>query len=121
MAREPRLQFASLGYLVLTFGAAFHESPPTQLVVAHAHPAHGAVGLLLLNVGLHCRRRALRFGGFGLFAVSLGKLFLYGLSQLSSITRALSFLAVGAVLLLAAFLTQRLTAGGADGDGPQIA
>jgi uncharacterized membrane protein len=45
-----------------------------------------------------------------LFGVSLGKLFLYDLSELSSVTRALSFLAVGAVLLLAGFFTQRLTA-----------
>jgi uncharacterized membrane protein len=184
VTREHRLRFASLGYVVVTSGAAFHESPPTQLIVAHTHPAHGVIGLLLLTtavlvlarvareqwrtvslwigglllvyaaslgilelavhvfsaslhtnfqrghsavsalwgllglsllyVGLNRRRRALRFGGFALFAVSLGKLFLYDLSQLSSITRALSFLAVGAVLLLAGFLTQRLTA---DGDG----
>jgi len=186
VAGEPRFQFASLAYLVLTAGAAFNESPPTQLVVAHSHPAHGVVGLLLLiaavsvfawamrerwravsiwiggllviyaaslgilelsvhissaslhtnfqrghtgvsalwgviglgllYIGLTHRRRALRLGGFALFAVSLGKLFLYDLSQLSSITRALSFLAVGAVLLLAGFLTQKLTA--QDGNGP---
>ena len=70
----------------------------------------GALGLALLYVGLRSRRRSLRLGGFALFAVSLGKLFLYDLSQLSSITRALSFLAVGAVLLLAGFFTQRLSA-----------
>jgi uncharacterized membrane protein len=69
-------------------------------------------------VGLTRHRRALRLGGFTLLGVSLGKLFLYDLSQLSSITRALSFLAVGAVLLLAVFLTQRLTAQLGDRDGP---
>jgi hypothetical protein len=186
VAREPRFQLASLGYLALTAGAAFYQSPPTQLVVAHSHPAHAVIGLLLLTaavgvfasavqeqwravslwiggvllvyaaslgilelsvhissaslhttfqrghsgvsalwgviglgllyVGLTRRRRALRLGGFALFAVSLGKLFFYDLSQLSSITRALSFLAVGAVLLLAGFLTQKLTA--QDGNGP---
>jgi uncharacterized membrane protein len=189
VTHESRLRLASLAYVVLDAGAAFHESPPTQLVVAHMHPAHGILGLLLLTtavlvlartmrdqwravslwlgglllvyaaslgilelsvhvfsaslhtnfqrghsavsalwgllglglvyVGLSRRRRAVRFGGFALFAVSLGKLFLYDLSQLSSITRALSFLAVGALLLLAGFLTQRLTTGGPDGDGPQ--
>jgi uncharacterized membrane protein len=186
VARESRFQLASLAYLVLTAGAAFNESPPTHLVVAHSHPATGLVGLLLfssavgvfawvtrerwravslwigglvvvyaaslgilelsvhistaslhtdfqrghtgvsalwgviglglLYIGLTRRRRTLRLGGFALFAVSLGKLFLYDLSQLSSITRALSFLAVGAVLLLAGFLTQKLTA--QDGNGP---
>ena len=39
---------------------------------------------------------------------ALGKLFLYDLSTLSSVSRALSFLAVGAVLLLAGFFYQRL-------------
>jgi len=188
VAQESRFQLAAIGYLVLTAGSAFHESPPTHLLVAHAHPAHGAIGLLLLTaavlalawavreqsravalwigglllvyaaslgilelsvhvssaalhtdfqrghtgvsalwgalglgllyVGLNRRRRALRLGGFVLFAVSLGKLFLYDLSQLSSITRALSFLAVGAVLLLGGFLTQSLTAKVEDGNGP---
>ena len=42
--------------------------------------------------------------------VSLAKIFLYDLANLSSVTRALSFLAVGAVLLLAGFFYQRLTA-----------
>jgi uncharacterized membrane protein len=69
----------------------------------------GVLGLGLLYVGLRRSRRALRLAGFVLFAVSLGKLFLYDLSQLSSVTRALSFLAVGAVLLMAGFFTQRLT------------
>jgi uncharacterized membrane protein len=201
--REKRLQVASFAYLVLTAGAAFDEAPPSHLVMARTHPAHGILGLLLLiaaavalawasrdghaaaagatgydetagwlderqehwragslwaagviavytaslailelsvrissaslhtdfqrghtavsalwgalglgllYVGLRRRQSPLRLGGFALFAVSLGKLFLYDLSQLSSITRALSFLAVGAVLLLAGFFTQRLSA-----------
>ena len=48
VAEESRFQFAAVGYLVLTAGSALHESPPTHLLVAHAHPAHGAIGLLLL-------------------------------------------------------------------------
>lgn len=67
----------------------------------------GALGLALLYLGLR-RAPALRIAGFVLFGVSLAKLFLYDLSRLSSITRALSFLAVGAVLLLAGFFYQRL-------------
>jgi hypothetical protein len=189
--RERRFLAGALGYTALAAGAAFVHAPPTQLVVARAHPAHGIVGILLLvgavisvawsvgetpvraraaalwlagvllvhsaslailelsmrvstaslhtdfqrghsavsalwgtlglallYVGLTRRRRALRLGGFALFGVSLGKLFLYDLSQLSSITRALSFLAVGAVLLIAGFFTQRLTAQLGDRDGP---
>ncbi len=67
----------------------------------------GGLGLALLIVGLKRDSRALRLGGLGLLAVSLGKLFLYDLATLSSVTRALSFLAVGAVLLLGAFFYQR--------------
>jgi uncharacterized membrane protein len=45
---------------------------------------------------------------FGLFGISLAKIFLYDPPALTSITRALSFLAVGAALLLGGFFYQRL-------------
>ncbi|HYY65316.1 MAG TPA: DUF2339 domain-containing protein [Gaiellaceae bacterium] len=70
----------------------------------------GVLGLVALYAGLRRRRRTLRYGGFALFGFSLAKLFLYDLAALSSITRALSFLAVGAVLLLGGFFYQRLSA-----------
>jgi uncharacterized membrane protein len=75
----------------------------------------GTLGLVLLVVGLRRASRPLRLGGLALLAISLAKLFLYDLATLSSITRALSFLAVGAVLLLGGFFIQRLSQGG---DGP---
>jgi hypothetical protein len=68
----------------------------------------GAIGLALLLAGLLRRSRPLRLGGLALFGVSLAKLFLYDLSALSSITRALSFLAVGGLLLAGGFFLQRL-------------
>jgi uncharacterized membrane protein len=67
------------------------------------------IALVLLAVGLQRERSVLRWAGLGLFGIALGKLFLYDLRTLSSITRALSFLAVGALLLVAAFFAQRLT------------
>jgi hypothetical protein len=67
----------------------------------------GLLALGLLYAGL-TRWRSLRVAGLALFAVSLGKLFLFDLGSLSSITRALSFLAVGAVLLVGGFFYQRL-------------
>jgi uncharacterized membrane protein len=70
----------------------------------------GLVGLVTLYIGLTRGLRALRLAGFALFGLALAKLFLYDLANLSSVTRALSFLAVGAVLLLAGFFYQRLTA-----------
>ena len=72
-----------------------------------------------MELGL-TRRPSLRLAGFALFGVSLTKIFLYDLPALSSITRALSFLAVGAVLLLGGFLYQRLSAE-YDEVGPRIA
>ena len=69
----------------------------------------GIVAFGALLAGLRLGLRVLRLAGLGLFALALGKLFLYDLSTLSSVTRALSFLAVGAVLLLAGFFYQRLS------------
>jgi uncharacterized membrane protein len=69
----------------------------------------GLIGLAALYAGLTRARASLRLAGFALFGVSLAKIFLYDLSMLSSVTRALSFLAVGAVLLLAGFFYQRLS------------
>ena len=71
----------------------------------------GLLGLALLYVGLKQRRRMLRIAGLAFFPVSLAKIFLYDLPSLSSVTRALSFLAVGGVLLLGGFFYQRMTAG----------
>ena len=69
----------------------------------------GAVGLGLLVAGLLRDSRALRLGGLALFGISLAKLFLYDLSTLSSVTRAFSFLAVGAILLAGGFFLQKLS------------
>ncbi len=65
---------------------------------------------MLLYGGLKRRAPGFRLAGFALFGISLAKLFLYDLSTLSSVARALSFLAVGAVFLIGAFFYQRLSA-----------
>jgi uncharacterized membrane protein len=79
----------------------------------------GLIGLALLYAGLK-RWRGLRIAGFAVLGVSLAKIFLYDLPSLSSVTRAASFLAVGAVLLLGGFLYQHLSAdGGHDSNGPR--
>jgi uncharacterized membrane protein len=70
----------------------------------------GVLALLSLYGGLRQKRGVLRGGGFVLFGISLGKIFLFDLPSLSSAQRALSFLAVGAVLLLGGFFYQRLSA-----------
>ena len=70
----------------------------------------GLIGLGLLVAGLLRRTPALRLGGLALFGLGLAKLFLYDLSALSSVTRALSFLAVGAFMLAGGFFLQKLSA-----------
>lgn len=76
----------------------------------------GLLALGLLVYGLIRSERILQRTGLALFGTALAKLFLYDLRNLSSITRALSFLAVGAVLLTAAFFVERILHGG--GGGP---
>jgi len=75
----------------------------------------GLLALAVLVVGLIRSERILQRTGLFLFAVAVAKLFLYDLRNLSSITRALSFLAVGAVLLTAAFFVERILHGGGGG------
>jgi hypothetical protein len=70
----------------------------------------GLLGLVALYTALSRRLGWLQALGFGLFAISLAKIFLYDLTFLSSVARALSFLAVGAVLLLGGFFVQKLGA-----------
>ncbi|MBD0330516.1 MAG: DUF2339 domain-containing protein, partial [Thermoleophilia bacterium] len=66
------------------------------------------LALALLYAGLVRGRDALRNAGLALFGITLAKIFVYDLAALSAIARALSFLAVGALLLAAGFFYQRL-------------
>ena len=68
----------------------------------------GLLGLALLYTGLKRNIRPLRIAGLACFPISLAKIFIYDLPSLTSVTRALSFLAVGFVLLLGGFFYQRL-------------
>ncbi len=76
------------------------------------------VGLVLLSIGLWKDSRNVRIGGLVLFGIALAKLFLYDLSALSAMARAVSFLGVGLVLLLAAFLYQRVSGRDDEAESP---
>ena len=67
------------------------------------------VGLALLVVGLLRGSAAIRYGGLALFGLSLAKIFLYDLAELSSVARAFSFILVGGLLLAGGFFLQRLS------------
>lgn len=73
----------------------------------------GVLAFVLLYLGL-TRRLSLRLAGFALFGITLAKIFLYDLGTLNAAARALSFLAVGAVLLLGGFFYQRYSSEAAD-------
>ena len=68
------------------------------------------VGLAGLVYGLARGSKVVRFAGLGLFGVSLAKIFLYDLSELSSVARAASFIAVGAAILAGGAALQKLSA-----------
>jgi uncharacterized membrane protein len=66
-----------------------------------------ALGLLL--AGILRASAAVRYAGLVLFGLTLAKIFLYDLAELSSVARAFSFILVGALLLVSGFFLQRLS------------
>jgi len=75
----------------------------------------GACGFAALWLGLRRRSREIRLAGFALLAVAAGKVFLYDLSTLGSVYRVLSFVALGLLLLTAAYVYQRARPGSTGG------
>jgi uncharacterized membrane protein len=66
------------------------------------------VGLTGIVLGLLRDLRLLRLGGLALLLLAAAKVFAYDLSELESIYRALSFIALGLLLLGGAFAYQRI-------------
>jgi len=69
----------------------------------------GLTGLTLLVLGVARRSSRLRYAGLALFGLTLAKIFLFDLAELSSVARAASFVAVGGLLLAGGVLVQRLS------------
>jgi len=68
----------------------------------------GVVGVVALVAGLRRDLRLVRAGALALLLLALGKVFTYDLAALDALARVASFLALGVLLLLGAFLWQRL-------------
>lgn len=66
--------------------------------------------LLVVTLGMRRGSRGARLGGLGLFGVTVVKVFVIDLAGLDAIYRILSFVGVGALLLLASFLYVRAVA-----------
>jgi uncharacterized membrane protein len=79
------------------------------------------VGFGLLYTGLFRGSRSLRIGALVILGVSVAKLFVFDLGQLSSLARAFSFMSVGIVLLGAGLIYARLSSDLQRREGPQDA
>ena len=66
------------------------------------------LGFASLLFGLVRDQRAFRLAGFALLAIAIAKVFVVDLAALESIYRVLSFIALGLLLLAAAFAYQRI-------------
>jgi uncharacterized membrane protein len=88
-----------------TTGDASDPGQTAQLLLS---ALWGLTGLAALVVGLVRDERRLRLAGFGLLAIAVAKVFLFDLTTLESIYRVASFIALGLLLLTAAFAYQRL-------------
>lgn len=92
--------------IVSAFDGDELEPGQTPQVVLSAFWA--VVGLAGIVAGLLRDVRVLRLGGLALLLVAAAKVFLYDLSELESVYRALSFIALGLLLLGGAFAYQRI-------------
>lgn len=68
----------------------------------------GLTGLGALVAGLVRDERSLRLGGLSVLLLAVGKVFLFDLATLDSMYRVASFVGLGVLLLLAAFVWQRV-------------
>lgn len=67
-----------------------------------------ATGLGAVILGLVRGRAEVRLFGLGLLSVAIGKVWIYDLSELEALARVLSFIGLGALLLLGAFAYARI-------------
>jgi hypothetical protein len=74
-------------------------------------------GLGAVLYGLRRGSRGFRLAGLALLGVAIAKVYTYDLSELQELSRALSFIALGLLLLVGAFAYQRIQAGVAEEGG----
>jgi len=69
--------------------------------------AWSAEAFAFLGAGIGLKRRQLRLSGLLLFALCLGKLFFFDFSQLDTLSRILSFIVLGCLLIAASWAYSR--------------
>ena len=65
------------------------------------------LALVVFAAGLTLRERVYRIGGFAILAMAVGRVFLVDVWKLETLYRIVSFLVLGAVLLLLGFIYNR--------------
>jgi uncharacterized membrane protein len=100
---------ASLGIVDVIQGESVENSQTAQVALSLFW---GVVGLAAIVIGLVRDIRELRLGGLVLLGIGVAKVFAYDLSELDSLYRVLSFIAVGLVLLTGAYAYQRMREAG---------
>ncbi len=91
------------------------RSDPGQTAQLLLSAFWGLTGLAGIVYGLVRKQRAARLAGLALLGLAVAKVFIFDLSQLDSIYRVLSFLALGLLLLAGAFAYQRFQVTSDDG------
>jgi uncharacterized membrane protein len=64
----------------------------------------GAYALALVGLGIYGAKQYLRISAIVLLGVTLAKLFLYDISELSTIARTVVFVSLGILMLIVSFL-----------------
>jgi hypothetical protein len=70
-------------------------------------PAWAVLALMVFAAGLGLRERVYRVGGFVILAAAIGRVFLVDVWRLETVFRIISFLVLGAVLLVLGFVYNR--------------
>lgn len=106
--------------IVDTFGVtASGESRQLGQVLLSAFWTLSGLGAIVYGLLRDVQR--LRFGGLALLTLAVAKVYTYDLAALDELSRVLSFVALGLLLLMGAFAYQRIRVGAADDDSGEEA
>jgi uncharacterized membrane protein len=105
VAATAAVYLPSLAIVSAFEGDDFEPGQTPQVLLSAFWAVTGLSGIV---VGLLRDVRLLRLGGLALLLIAAAKVFLYDLAELESIYRALSFIALGLLLLGGAFAYQRI-------------
>ncbi|MBV8199383.1 MAG: DUF2339 domain-containing protein, partial [Acidobacteria bacterium] len=99
------------------FAGSFLDTAPAGAAERYGYSAAWVLyGVALLLAGIARRGPILRYGSLAVMLLAVAKVFLYDTARLSDLYRVLSFLGLGASLLLLGFLYQRFVFRAGEGE-----